>query len=332
MTEPQANDTVDLCAEARAAQVRDRAVRRTSDTVKVIAPAKVNLFLGIGARRADGYHEAANIMHAVHLHDVLYLRIMHADEGEGLTVRLSTSAHEGLMPCELPPEDNLVYRAIMRLAERMDHAQSGIVEAHLEKHIPIQAGLGGGSSDAAAALVGAARLWNVSLDDPLLEQVACDLGSDVAFFLHGGCACFGGAGELFEHAVAPMKKHVVLVKPHEGVSTAAAYRAFDRCPQPVDDALGQAAMRAMRAQDVPLFNNLAVAAEELLPVLGNVRSWAKAQPGVEDVLLCGSGSTTFAVCADFNAACRLSAAARQGGWWARTTSFGSVKAMVVPHR
>lgn len=332
MTKPQANDAIDLVAEARISQMKDQATLQASDAVKVIAPAKVNLFLGIGARRADGFHEATSVMHAVHLHDVLYLRTRHADEGEGPMVRVSTSTHEGLAPFEVPPEDNLVYRAITRLAERLGRAQNDTLDVHLEKHIPTQAGLGGGSSDAAAALVGAARLWKVPIDEPLLEGVARELGSDVPFFLHGGCACFGGAGERFERAVAPMKKQVVLVKPREGVSTAEAYRAFDRRPQPIDDALEQAARRATRAQDIPLFNNLAAAAEELLPELRDVRLWAKSQPGVEGALLCGSGSTTCAVCTDFNAACRLSAAARKSGWWARTTSFGSLKAMVVPHQ
>ncbi|MEF9875541.1 MAG: 4-(cytidine 5'-diphospho)-2-C-methyl-D-erythritol kinase [Gordonibacter sp.] len=330
MAATKSDNTVDLFAEARSAQIKDQLGRPASGTVKVVAPAKVNLFLGIGPRRADGYHDAVNIMHAVNLHDVLYMQVKEGlGEEQGLTVQVRTSAREGLAPLDVPPQDNLVYRAIMRLAERLGRTQRETIEVHLEKHIPAQAGLGGGSSDAAAALVGAARLWDVPGDHPALEEVARSLGSDVAFFLHGGCACFGGAGELFEQALAPMKKQLVLIKPDEGVSTAAAYRAFDECPQLVDAALEQTARQAAQAQEVPLFNNLAPAAERLLPLLADVRVWTCAQPGVEDVLLCGSGSTTFAVCVDFDAACRLSASARQRGWWARTTAFGSVKAAVM---
>lgn len=332
MAETKVENKVDLLAEARSTQMKDQLARTASGTVKVVAPAKVNLFLGIGARRSDGYHDAMNIMHAVNLHDVLYMRVKPgADDAPGLTVRVCTSSREGIAPLELSSQDNLVHQAIVQLGQRLGRAQHETIEVHLEKHIPAQAGLGGGSSDAAAALVGAASLWGVAADDPVLEETARSLGSDVAFFLYGGCARFGGAGEVFECSLAPMKKQLVLVKPDAGVSTAAAYRAFDEHSQPIDTILEEEALRAMRAQEVPLFNNLAPAAEGLLPVLTDIRAWADTQPGIENVLLCGSGSTTFMVCSDFDAACRLAAAARQQGWWARTTAFGSAKAAVIPH-
>ncbi len=322
---------IDLFAEARSTQMNDQLARTTPGMVKVVAPAKVNLFLGVGARRNDGYHAAMNIMHAVNLHDVLYMQLKPgADDATGLTVRVSMSSREGIAPLALPSQDNLVHRAIVQLAQRLGRTQHEAIEVHLEKHIPAQAGLGGGSSDAAAALVGAASLWGIAPDDPVLEETARSLGSDVAFFLYGGCARFGGAGEVFECSLAPMKKQLVLIKPDSGVSTAAAYCAFDECSYPISTVLEQKALQARQAQEVPLFNNLAPAAEQLLPVLADMRVWAGAQLGVESVLLCGSGSTTFVVCSDFDAACRLSAAARQQGWWARTTAFGSAKATVIP--
>ena len=190
--------------------------------------------------------------------------------------------------------------------------------------------MGGGSSDAAAALVGAARLWGIPEDDPLIEEAAHELGSDVAFFLHGGCACFTGTGELFDHELEVMKKPLVLVKPESGVSTAEAYRTFDGNPQKVDKDAAAAAEAAQTACDVPLVNNLSPAAESVLPELADVRAWLHRQAGVEASLLCGSGSTTFAVCRDFNVACSVAAAAQSRGWWARTTMFGSLKAAVVP--
>ncbi|MDJ1650006.1 MULTISPECIES: 4-(cytidine 5'-diphospho)-2-C-methyl-D-erythritol kinase [Gordonibacter] len=332
-TSPTDADTpVDLVATARAAQQLDeRTPARGSGAVKLIAPAKVNLYLGIGGRRADGYHDATSILHAVNLHDILYLRLLPgAEDASGLTVHVETSAREGLEPLDVPSENNIAHKAIAALAGRLGRNQHETVEVHIEKHIPAQAGLGGGSSDAAAALLGAAHLWGVNPNDPLLEEVAHALGSDVAFFLHGGCACFNGAGEHFERTLTPLKKSLVLMKPAAGVSTAEAYRTFDKHPQPLDVNLAAAAATASSAVDVPLFNNLAPASELLLPELTDVRTWATEQPGVEGVLLCGSGSSTFAVCSDVDAALRLSVAARQRGWWARTTAFGSLRAAVVP--
>lgn len=324
-------DKVDLFAEARATQMKDEITRNRAGMVKLIAPAKVNLFLGIGARRENGYHDATSVMHAINLHDIVYLKKQPgADDVDGLSVRVNTSSHEGIAPLALASEDNIAHRAIVKLANCLGRSEHETIDVHIQKHIPFQAGLGGGSSNAAAALVGVARLWGVAADDAVLEQVAHELGSDVAFFLYGGCACFGGTGEVFQHQLVPMKKNIVLIKPDEGVSTAAAYRTFDENPQPIDEQASRTAQCAESAREVPLFNNLAAASEELLPVLLEVRLWAQDQPGVEGVLLCGSGSTTFALCADFDAACRLSVAARQRGWWARATTFGSAKAAAVP--
>ena len=204
--------------------------------------------------------------------------------------------------------------------------------ACLEKHIPAEAGLGGGSSDAAAALLGAAHLWGVPADDPRIEEAARSLGADVAFFLHGGCACFTGVGDAFDHALAPMSGNVVLVKPEGGVSTAAAYRAFDEHPTAISEADREAALEAQRAADVPLRNNLVPVSEHLLPALVDIRLWASERADVQRVLMSGSGSAVFMQCATFADAGRVAAEARMRGWWARATMFGSARAAVVPNR
>lgn len=202
-------------------------------------------------------------------------------------------AREGLAPLPVAASENIVFRAIDALAHEVGRTEPDFLEVRLEKHIPHQAGLGGGSSDAAAALLGMARLWEIGPDDPALERVAHRLGSDVAFFLQGGCACFEGTGERFAHALEPMKRSLVLVRPVKGVSTAEAYRMFDEAPLPIDEGCLQQAKQAACASDVPLFNNLASASERLMPELDEVKAWLQSQPGVEGVLLCGSGSTTF---------------------------------------
>ena len=100
---------------------------------------------------------------------------------------------------------------------------------------------------------------------------------------------------LFAHALEPMKRSLVLVRPVKGVSTAEAYRMFHEAPLPIDEGCLQQAKQAACASDVPLYNNLASASERLMPELDEVKAWLQSQPGVEGVLLCGSGSTTFAV-------------------------------------
>ena len=198
--------------------------------------------------------------------------------------------------------------------------------------VDVVIGLGGGSSDAAAALLGAAHLWGVPADDPRIEEAARSLGADVAFFLHGGCACFTGVGDAFDHALAPMNGNVVLVKPEGGVSTAAAYRAFDEHPTAISEADREAALEAQRAADVPLRNNLVPVSEHLLPALVDIRLWASERADVQRVLMSGSGSAVFMQCATFADAGRVAAEARMRGWWARATMFGSARAAVVPNR
>ena len=305
MTQPSKNgeNAVDMLAVARIAQGVDIAGFAGPDAVKLVAPAKVNLFLDIGAKRADGYHEAVSIMHALMLHDVLRMKLA-PGRGEGLSVDLSCVAREGLAMLDVPVESN----------------------------IPAEAGLGGGSSDAAAALLGAAHLWGVPADDPRIEEAARSLGADVAFFLHGGCACFTGVGDAFDHALAPMSGNVVLVKPEGGVSTAAAYRAFDEHPTAISEADREAALEAQRAADVPLRNNLVPVSEHLLPALVDIRLWASERADVQRVLMSGSGSAVFMQCATFADAGRVAAEARMRGWWARATMFGSARAAVVPNR
>lgn len=337
---------VDMFAVARVAQDIDAAAFRSPGAVRVIAPAKVNLFLDIGEVRPDGYHEATSIMHALLLHDVLHMKLAPADSPalatapaaapaphkSGLTVHLTSRACSGTTPLDVPPEDNIITKAIRHLAQLIGRDVNETMVVHVEKHIPAQAGLGGGSADAAAALVGAAQLWRLAPDDPRIEQAARALGADVAFFLYGGCACFSGVGDVFEHALAPMSSPVALIKPKGGVSTAAAYRTFDANPQLIAPADRATALAARCAQDVPLCNNLVAASEQLLPVLAEVRAWASAHPDVQAELMSGSGSAVFAVCPTFEAAARVAAQAQALGWWARATMFGPARAAIAPAR
>lgn len=319
-------DLTNITADAVALQERDEF--RSQGWLKLVSPAKVNLHLAIGPRRADGYHQATTIMHALNLHDVVYLRhkLPDAEEPGVPSVRMVSCAD--VVAPDLPSADNIAAKAVLALAALIGRENAG-VEIRIEKNIPAQGGLGGGSSNAAAALVGAAHLWGLNPDDPAIVQAARSLGSDVAFFLQGGCSCYEGTGEVFVRALQPSKQAVALVKPEGGVSTAEAYRTFDANPVPIPDGARANAGTAESANDVVLFNNLAPASETLMPQLADVRKWLEDNSAVERALLCGSGATTFAVCKDFAGACAVVAEARKLGYWARATSFGSLRAMLV---
>ena len=211
---------VDMISIARTAQIEGAGL-------KLVAPAKVNLFLSIGDRRDNGYHDVSTVLHAVALHDVLYMKradivaaraaLESAEEGAptntasagpagNILISISCDARGGVAPLNVPARENIAFKAIDLLARKADISYDDAINVRIEKNIPHEGGLGGGSSDAAAALIGAARLWGISEDDPLIEEAAHELGSDVAFFLHGGCACFTGTGELFDHELEAMKK------------------------------------------------------------------------------------------------------------------------------
>ncbi|MEG1097974.1 MAG: 4-(cytidine 5'-diphospho)-2-C-methyl-D-erythritol kinase [Raoultibacter sp.] len=324
------NEVVDLIAQAVATDAASRGHARTN-ALKLIAPAKVNLALAIGGTRPDGFHDVDTVLHALTLHDVLYMRLLPAaGEQERLQVDLVCSARAGIEALTIDAQDNLVVRAVKLLAHKLGRTNNERMQIELEKHIPAMAGLGGGSSDAAAALLGAAQLWGVAPDAAQVHQAAAELGSDVPFFLQGGCAHMTGRGGDFVAALEPMKCPVVLVKPAQGVSTAQAYREFDANPAPISGRISTDLQRAASADEVPSFNNLTQAAEVLLPELATIRAWAQGCSGVRAVLLCGSGSATFVVCENVDAALALASEAKKRGWWARATSFSTTRAALVP--
>jgi 4-diphosphocytidyl-2-C-methyl-D-erythritol kinase len=158
-------------------------------TLELIAPAKLNLALEVLSRRADGYHEIASLMQTIDLAD--RVRLSKADD-----IELVVSGDKMLgVPVEGP--SNLAYRAAIAMREVSGRLDLG-ARIELEKNIPAGAGLGGGSSDAAAVLRGLNRLWALQLDVPTLEHVAASLGSDVPFLLHCGTAIANGRGERIE--------------------------------------------------------------------------------------------------------------------------------------
>ena len=300
------------------------------NVTKIISPAKVNLVLAVGEKQESGFHEVQTIMHSLALHDTLSMRRFDDEgSGEGLQVMLKCESSFTIDPLLIKAEENIAYKAVVELAKALGRTQDETIEMILNKVIPAEAGLGGGSSNAAAALVGAATLWGVGVEDERVQEVASRLGADVSFFLKGGCARLSGKGDVFEAQLEPRSGFVLLVRPDAGVSTGKAYAAFDEDPVlPSSEYLSSiAALDA--AADVSLYNNLEKAACSVTPVVAQVLEWGRASAGEENVVLCGSGSAVCCIFDSYQAACEASVEARKHEWWTRVTSFSPLGAAIV---
>ena len=300
------------------------------NVTKIISPAKVNLVLAVGEKQESGFHEVQTIMHSLALHDTLSMRRFDDEgSGDGLQVMLKCESSFTIDPLLIKAEENIAYKAVVELAKALGRTQDETIEMILNKVIPAEAGLGGGSSNAAAALVGAATLWGFGVEDERVQEVASRLGADVSFFLKGGCARLSGKGDVFEAQLEPRSGFVLLVRPDAGVSTGKAYAAFDEDPVlPSSEYLSSiAALDA--AADVSLYNNLEKAACSVTPVVAQVPEWGRAAAGEENVVLCGSGSAVCCIFDSYQAACEASVEARKHEWWTRVTSFSPLGAAIV---
>jgi len=247
------------------------------------APAKINLSLRILRRRDDGFHELETRMLPLDLADEIRVEFpMDSTRGQ-----IEFTCSDAGVPAD---ESNLVIKAINALQHRHGAPLPGL-RVHLEKRIPHGAGLGGGSSDAAAVLTGLNALLKLGLNAAELHNLAGAIGSDVPFFLHG-CACdCTGRGEI----VTPLPQFhprwpVLLIKLPFGVPTPWAYQQW-RSSQPIPgvDYTGQ------WHHDLELVNDLERPVFEKHLVLAELKTWLRQQPEVAAALLSGSGSTVFAV-------------------------------------
>ncbi|MBA4370018.1 MAG: 4-(cytidine 5'-diphospho)-2-C-methyl-D-erythritol kinase [Coriobacteriaceae bacterium] len=273
------------------------------------APAKLNLHLGVGDVRADGYHEVTTVLQALELADEVELA-----PAAGLSLRCEPDLG-------LAAERNLAHRAAVALAGAL--GRSADVTISLRKSVPAGAGLGGGSSDAAAVLRGLARLWGLPPSAPELLEVARSLGADVPFFLYRNAALMTGRGdELVRELDAPVI-HMVLVWPRQPVPTAEAYAAFDSArppPAPGPERLVEALEAGeYRKVATRLHNDMTAASSALVPAITDALALLAGADGVLGSEMCGSGSAVFGVCETGSAAQEAAGAARDRGWWAAAT-------------
>ncbi len=252
----------------------------------VQAYAKINLTLEVLKRRADGYHTLSTVMQTVDLYDTLFLFTLDEDE-----VRITCSRPE------LGNEENLAVRAARLLRARYAVRQG--VEIELHKRIPVAAGLGGGSSDAAAVLRALSQLWQLPVTPGDLGEMAASLGSDVPFFLTGGLALCEGRGEIVT-PLAPgwlsSMRWLLLLKPAIEVSTVSIFRRV-AARDYTDGAASRAVVAALQAGSEPraedLHNGLERTVLELHPEVARARADLLAA-GCPVVRLSGSGPTLYA--------------------------------------
>ncbi len=263
--------------------------------VIVLAPAKLNLFLEVLQRRADGYHDIESLMVTVDLCDTLTFE--NAPSG-----RIELVCDDPSLPTG---SDNLVVRAAELLQANSPAGSNLGARITLTKVIPAQAGLAGGSSDAAATLAGLSRLWGLNLPPDQLDALAAAIGSDVTFFRHGPCALCRGRGERVEPLALPGVFHFVLVCPPVGVATARVYREVvvpDR-PRSIEPITAALASGDPEALGRAFFNRLQPVAESLVPPLGAVRdALTNLRPPLVGHLMSGSGSSYFGLARDRQAA------------------------------
>jgi 4-diphosphocytidyl-2-C-methyl-D-erythritol kinase len=263
--------------------------------VTVRAAAKINLYLGVGAVRPDGYHPLATAYQAVGLYDDVRVA-----DAPAWSVSVTGADHVALT--EVPTDDsNIAIRAGRALVAHHGLDRAAGIEIH--KGIPVAGGLAGGSADAAATLLALDRLWSLDTSDEDLLRIAGELGSDVPFALLGGAATGHGRGELVEPLEDAGAWWWVVVGNEAGLSTPAVYRHFDElAASPADPVIPEDLVTALRTGDVDLLarhlgNDLQEAALDLRADLRRTFEDG-AGAGALATLLSGSGPTVLLLCRD----------------------------------
>ena len=259
------------------------------------APAKINLSFEIQGRREDGFHEIETLMAPVSLFD--RVTITRATPGSGIQFACDDAS--------LPQgDDNLVVRAARRFFA--DVRGEAAVKIELQKAIPHGAGLGGGSSDAAATLLGLNELFKADLSVETVAGLAGELGSDVPFFVYRSAAICRGRGELITRTSLPRQLSLLLLKPAFAVPTPWAYSRWTEAA-----ALPGFSYVPQEFAGLTFINHLERPVIEKHVFLGTAKMWLLAQPEVGAAMMSGSGSTLFAILRDGNSADQLATRAKQ---------------------
>lgn len=254
-----------------------------TDIFETFAYAKINLGIAVKGKRPDGYHELQMVMQTIGLHDTVRLSLLEKDEIRCLCGGLSGPK-------------NLAYQAAKFFKEGLNSHQG--IRIEIEKRVPIQAGLGGGSADAAATLRGLNRLFNRPYSQEEILRLANQLGSDVAFCLNGGTQWAEGRGEILLPLPKAPEMPLVVVKPQQGINTGESYRMFDQLGEghPLSLEAWQEALQSGSAAKIALLlsNDLEAGSQAILPVIASLKEELRRE-GCQGVLMSGSGSAVFGI-------------------------------------
>jgi 4-diphosphocytidyl-2-C-methyl-D-erythritol kinase len=263
------------------------------------APAKINLCLSVLGRRPDGYHEVEMVMQAVGLYDEVTVRLAES----GIAVRCDSDT--------IPTgEGNIAYRAAREMID-LSGGPSGIA-IEIKKNIPVAAGLGGGSSDAAAVLVACNRLLGAGLGRDRLTEIGTRLGMDVPFFLYGPTALAKGRGEILTSLLSPPKFWVLLVNPGFETSTAWVYKNLNFGLTKKGDCTNIAGLKVSQIAH-SLHNDLETVTAAAHPVIGEMER-SLIDSGALGACMSGSGPTVFGIFPT-EATCRAAAQALHTKGW-----------------
>jgi 4-diphosphocytidyl-2-C-methyl-D-erythritol kinase len=301
-----------------------------ADGVRVRAPGKLNLFFDVGGVQDDGYHDVASAYQAVSLYEDVW-----ASPSDDFTVAVSGTVDVSGVPAD---DRNLAVRAARLVAQRIGH--EGGVHLDIVKHVPVAGGMGGGSADAAAALVACDALWEAELGTAELQKLAARLGADVPFALMGGTAVGTGRGDQLSPALAKGRFDWVVVPSESGLSTPEVYRHLDELRARPDiragagvPAVAPTVLQALRAGDPVALaehtrNDLQIAALSLRPELREVLELGE-ESGALAGLVSGSGPTLAFLTADPESALELQITLSAAGYQALHVHGPVVGARVV---
>lgn len=283
--------------------------------------AKINWTLEVLFKREDGYHELRTIYQTVSLHDTLTI----IETGDGIEV----ACNDPRVPSD---ETNLAFKAAALLREAAGIQKGARIE--IEKRIPVAAGLGGGSSNAATTLLALTKLWKVEIDEQELIRIAASLGSDVPFFLIGGTALGVGRGEAVYPVEQIVSEHLLLVNPGFAVSTRDAYQKLSRLTRP-EPALNipftLLAAKGISGLPLEARNDLEEVVLTAHPEIAEVK---RRLVGLSArlALMSGSGATVFGVFDNSQMTERAESVMRGAGYWAqhvRTVDAGEYRATIL---
>lgn len=282
-----------------------------ANSIRVFAPAKINLFLHVGEKRSDGFHALQSLAVFVHnIGDELFFRPASTLE---LTI---TGPHGAQLTAD---NDNLVLKAARAL-----HANLG-AEIVLTKNLPVASGIGGGSADAAATLRGLTQLWNLGADHAQLLDIAASLGSDVPVCVKSEPAWMEGRGEILTPAMPMPDMPIVLVNPRVEVQTGKVFTALtERHGTQMALPSGFRDADALLAYLAQTSNDLEAPARALAPVIGDVLGALVEMPGARLARMSGSGATCFALFDNSEHAQNATHALREShhGWWVEVGETG----------